>query len=467
MTSQYPGPEVRAWKKGQVLMEIKTHRLAVKGVDGRGEIRPWVSAGIVFVLLNSLGFPGSYTGVFGDMFGKAVEYSSFFIQVFFLLRRVREGSRGLGIIELRKEHAAVYAFLAVVFAVSLAGTSNIREELVSCIRFSVTALFALWMAEHLDVRSFLSHFCCAQVLVLIASVCFALFFSSSDPAVSDPFLPFCGIFGIKNVAARELCLAAVLTALLMRVKKEENDRVGWCLPVLFALQFLLLIMSRGLGALIVCIFTVAVVFAFRGKLRWNLGAAWLVLSVGFLIFALTALPLLEPVLNALGKNATITGRVPLWRRLLEFMQTSHTLTGYGFGHFWRDGQALELLHAGYPEKSFLGNVTSGAHNCLLELWLNTGLIGVAAFALLLTAAFRRARDIRFVPYLFCVAFMSFFTILGFTERLWSVYEYVVLFLFYALGLADLERERALPDQEPETGSNAEDAPADSVTGSGE
>ena len=114
-------------------------------------------------------------------------------------------------------------------------------------------------------------------------------------------------------------------------------------------------------------------------MRLPLGWAYIGGSITFLFAALTLMPHLEWFFRAIGKDATLTGRIPLWNRILVVMMNHHTFTGYGYGMFWRDSQAIALIHAGFHEHSFLGTMTTGAHNMLLEFWLNSGLMGIAAF----------------------------------------------------------------------------------------
>ena len=158
-------------------------------------------------------------------------------------------------------------------------------------------------------------------------------------------------------------------------------------------------------------------------------------SVGFLITALTVLPMLDPLLNAIGKDATLTGRIPLWRQIIQVMLSSHTFTGYGFGMFWRDRQAVALLHTAFRRNSFMGTMTTGAHNVLLEFWLNVGLFGIGAYFFAILVSFRQMDRLERADYLFCAVYLMWFMILGWTERSLSTYEYQMLFLFMAMGVA--------------------------------
>ena len=77
------------------------------------------------------------------------------------------------------------------------------------------------------------------------------------------------------------------------------------------------------------------------------------------------MPAFAWIIELLGKDATLTGRIPLWKQIISVMTEHNTFTGFGYGMFWRDPQAVDLVHAAFEDDSFLGNMTSGAHNLLL------------------------------------------------------------------------------------------------------
>ena len=95
----------------------------------------------------------------------------------------------------------------------------------------------------------------------------------------------------------------------------------------------MLILTKNMGSLLVVLIALGYIFFYirqKKKKRLPLCLLFIVLSIGFLFFALTILQMLEPFLNSLGKDASLTGRVPLWQRAIEVMQNNQTLTGYGY-----------------------------------------------------------------------------------------------------------------------------------------
>lgn len=118
------------------------------------------------------------------------------------------------------------------------------------------------------------------------------------------------------------------------------------------------------------------------------GRSWLVhlvlgtLAVGGL-FAFVFLDAYAYVVEALGRDATLTGRTELWDEVIKL--TPHSWFGAGFESFFL-GDRLTYLWNKYwwhPNE---------AHNGYLEIYLNLGWIGVGLLGLLVVAGYRNVVD---------------------------------------------------------------------------
>jgi exopolysaccharide production protein ExoQ len=117
--------------------------------------------------------------------------------------------------------------------------------------------------------------------------------------------------------------------------------------------------------------------------RSSLIIAGLLLSVGVLAAGVGIL-FLPQVLNALGRNATLSGRTEIWNLVLVSIG-KRPLLGYGFYAFW-------LGLRGESARLIVGTnwVFGYAHNGILEIWLQLGLAGVGLFFITLFQATRNA-----------------------------------------------------------------------------
>src|SRR4029077_8594195 len=133
------------------------------------------------------------------------------------------------------------------------------------------------------------------------------------------------------------------------------------------------------------------------------------------------------MVEALGKDPTLTGRTQIWRLLLGLH--TNPWIGTGFESFWL-GPRLEKMYAALPNLPI-----NTAHNGYLEVYLNLGWIGICFIALLLVTGYTRIiAGIRrnsqtaslFLGFFLCTLFYSF------TEAAFRLMSVAWVFLLLAI-----------------------------------
>ena len=158
--------------------------------------------------------------------------------------------------------------------------------------------------------------------------------------------------------------------IVSEAEEEKNLSPFWLAAIAF--QGILLLMAKATGALLISMLLPMYFLVFRKlrDLRLPLGWLYVAGSVGFLVFAFTILPLFAPLLESMGKDATLTGRTELWNGIYKFMQQHNMLTGYGYGQFWMNKSNVKKLHLMYNHKSYFSRMSTGAqqpdHGTLAE-----------------------------------------------------------------------------------------------------
>lgn len=184
-----------------------------------------------------------------------------------------------------------------------------------------------------------------------------------------------GIFMHKNVLGWVASVTVMLGLAARLDAGRAMRRSGLALIVTGSLGALL---STSATAMITAVTAVFVFLAVRMVTRRRgaarLAAKLLLLSSVTLILSALVLGLL-PLLELLGKDATLTGRVPLWE-LARAEIAGHPLLGHGYGVFWSEANPAAWL---IWEK--LGWQAPHAHNGYLDLLLGTGAAGLALFVL--------------------------------------------------------------------------------------
>lgn len=407
---------------------------------------------VVCTFLFSFGFPGKLANFFGgDRVSMLLQYALFAIQIVFMLLSSGDNVMDIKLVDQKKEFTPIYLLLGVFFVSSMLVTHDLATQAISCLRFSVTALFALWVVQQYDVRQILTFTCWAQSVIVLLCLMYMLILPSQAFAMFEGERCFIGIFPGKNVCGAQLAFGLSMQSALLRLYMDENRQPPMFFYVILLLQLLMLLMSRAVGSLISGGVPIAYVLLSRGSRgllrRLPIGMLYILGSVGFLIFALNLMPLLEPLLALIGKDATLTGRIPMWQQHVQNMLQSHTFTGYGFAMFWENDLAVEAFHNAFDENSWAGSMTTGAHNELIELWLDVGLIGIAAYFFMIHRSFRRIGHMKEDAYAFCIALMLGIFIKGLTERTHSTASFWTLYLFLSCGLA-LKDQASQPPSPP-------------------
>jgi len=81
----------------------------------------------------------------------------------------------------------------------------------------------------------------------------------------------------------------------------------------------------------------------------------------------------ERVTSALGRTSDLTGRTEIWGRVMSYIPERPVL-GYGYSGFWYGASSKSLT-----VDQVMGTRIMYSHNGYLEIWLDLGLCGLAAF----------------------------------------------------------------------------------------
>ena len=259
-----------------------------------------------------------------------------------------------------------------------------------------------------------------------------------------------GLTGQKNTFGRTLAIGVALLPVAASIGLTSRRR-----PVLIlaAVCLVLVLLARSATALVAAIGAIgigSVLYVALGgrvgrmRLRPELGITFLILAGlagwAFVAFGWTT------ILDALGRDPTLTGRTQLWNWAIG-LSTDRRWLGAGYRAFWIDANTKYFFEAfawntdidGNRSDSFAG--PEHAHSGYVDTLIELGRLGVAALALTIfwaLATLRRAllRGNPQVGFIFAVI-LSFLLIYAITERsilqqsedLW--FFFTALFLYAA------------------------------------
>jgi exopolysaccharide production protein ExoQ len=230
---------------------------------------------------------------------------------------------------------------------------------------------AIGAVRAVDRDDLIDVFSLACVLCAVASLLWQ-FGMPPQPAVNGVEPDFAGIFTQKNVLG-QVMVGGVLGALHgMRARKTHFWYI--CIITLCTGVAVLTQSSTAMVAI-----AALLCFDFLGRLYFKGGGSraisiFLFVSCFFALFWLSANE--DLIWQFLGKDATLTGRTELWSHVIDSIG-DRPLFGWGFAAFWVPGNPVAMQ---------IGDAVNwtvvSAHNGLLGLLLDTGIVGASFFIFL-------------------------------------------------------------------------------------
>lgn len=395
----------------------------------------------VFAVLVSLGFPGQFTGIYGDRLQDIMGYAAFFLEIFAMLFSSGNSWMEIRVVDLEKKYASLYLFVGVIFVCSMLVTRYPSLQFITCTRLTVTLFFAIWLQKQFRFERLLELLCTAQAIFVLLILYFSFRYPRGAFENGEVLTgAFTGLYTTKNTCAAELVFGILIMTVLIRERRKKWESYGgWV--IFWAVQIVMLFMCQATGPMI-CMLLVFSLLFIPSRVRFPAGWLFVSCSILFLFLTLTLMPAFTWFFEAIGKDATLTGRIPLWNQIIDVMLSHNTFTGFGYGMFWRDPEAYALIHAGFEENTFLGTMTSGGHNMLMEFWLNSGLLGIAALFTAILHSTRRVEELPENEYLFCCMVLTYLMTNGFTERcLGGNFDYKTLAFLLMLALCSRYADR--------------------------
>jgi exopolysaccharide production protein ExoQ len=237
----------------------------------------------------------------------------------------------------------------------------------------LTTLFALFLVSRLDARAIVNGLLVALLLYCVGSVFLILFVPSigvhtaSDTRFFEHIGAWRGLSPFKNDFGRIVALAGVV--FIVAGFTRASGRVLYLIATLLAAALVAGSKSaQSITLFIICAAAVFYIVTLR-RLSPQSRSAVVVLTIpAVLLMYLVADTAISWILEALGKDPTLTGRMNIWPAVVAAMH-DNLLLGGGYGTGW------EVLVNNYM-KQVLGREIGHAHNGYLNLIVDLGVVGL-------------------------------------------------------------------------------------------
>jgi O-antigen ligase len=244
--------------------------------------------------------------------------------------------------------------------------------------YCIDTLFAFYLVLKFDTEEILSLVMMGGVSVSVVCLILVFFFPQYGTLHGGAWR---GMFGDRTQAAK--CFVFLLSPAIIFRRRSFSYRH----MIYIALLSLMIFMEYAMTARILLLVYIALMASISVSSKFGRRSSLLIIGMFLAAAALLVcigLPFFPRLLEGMGKNATLTGRIPIWTALLRSI-AKRPLLGYGFYAFWlgmKGESANEILAANW--------VYGYAHNGYLEICVQLGLVGLAVFFVTLFQAIRNA-----------------------------------------------------------------------------
>jgi exopolysaccharide production protein ExoQ len=295
------------------------------------------------------------------------------------------------------------AFVSICWSFQPAITSRKATAL------AMSALFGAYLAMRHSLREQLRLLAWTCAMIITLSFVFGLF--GIGTPVNGPDSGWFGVFVHRNALGRMMVFSTIVLVVFSRVYKEWKLQAS--LGILSSLVLLLLSTSKGsiiYLTILLCLFLLLP--GLRGKWSKVLGIVMCGSISGIAVLYLV-ITHFDAFTAMLGRDTNMTGRIPMWIAS-AIMALQRPWLGYGYSAFWlgTEGPSIGVWR-------LMDWEAPHAHNGLLNLWLDLGLVGVGVFLtgffLSVRRAFHNLRAEATPEAVWPFMFLAFFFVTNLTE----------------------------------------------------
>lgn len=348
---------------------------------------------------------------------------------------------GRQFVRVASRQPAILAFITWS-ALSVAWSDDPQLSLRRILGLICTMAMGFFLGMKFEMRELLRLLAWTMAIAMIASIIGAVFFPSFG-VMASMYGAWRGVFSHKNELGHEMGMAII--AFICLFWESWDNRPIYL--VLLTLSVVLLLFSKSVSAIIVTGLTLFIWLYRALRLRPAQRVAFIaIVLLAGLAGGVFVQSRMDSILATMGRDTTLTGRVPLWQLSAEAI-LKRPMLGAGWDAFWpgTGGDYIRSLsHWAVPH----------AHNGFLEMALNIGLVGLAIFLICNLDCYRRAlrygKDARKPLHLWPILFYSFTILFYFTEAPPVDRHSLSFVLFCAISVSMTEARRVeAMEHEPE------------------
>jgi len=304
--------------------------------------------------------------------------------------------------------------------------------------------FGLYFAARFSLKEIVELVALTLFLGAIVSTVCAIGVPSIGMHIADEHAgAWKGIYNYKNQFGSTMNIMCLTFFAL----PKDNSKIYKYLGI--SLSIFLMLLSTSKTSLVICLLLILIILFYK-KYRWKGRLSVILLNIGTLIigcFTIFIFTYWVELLTGLGRDATLTGRTPIWGVMISRLIEKPFL-GYGCGAFFAP-KSPYAFEAGQALKT--GWIAPSGHNGFLDLALDVGLIGLVLFLTLYFTNFISALKRAYATFnsedFFPLAYLIFLAMNNVTESLLLGYNNIHWTLFVTVCILLNQKESIIEESE--------------------
>ncbi|WP_016952923.1 O-antigen ligase [Anabaena sp. PCC 7108] len=283
--------------------------------------------------------------------------------------------------------------ISLLLLVMIAVLSNLWSEAIDVTSIQSrsllrTTFFAAYLASRYSPRELISLLSSTISISIITSFAASIAIPSFGTGVVNGKLTWKGIYAFKQYLARFMAIGSLV--FLMKILDKKYNT--WLAFLGLVSSLILILQSQSKTALILFIFSLLVLPIFT-ILKQSAGIRLISLLIFATIFSsivtIISLNLEFILVDLLGKDMELNGRIPVWTLVIE-KALERRWFGYGYAAFWYSDEAYYIVKNSWASLS-VGNEVSRfhSHNGFVDLFTQLGFVGLGLFIINLINLFNR------------------------------------------------------------------------------
>lgn len=327
------------------------------------------------------------------------------------------------------QNKEIFIFIVVLILITIIGNNDFKTNIINIFQLIITITYAFSIINQFSDGEKIKIILYSFLIIMIINYYFIFKYPVEAVQFSDGrFIEWNGSFSHKNICGAVMALGCLFSSIIF-IEKKDFKKISL---MVILLGFYCLLKTQSMTGLCIYIIPLILIYIIKFVKKFNIANILLFMQSIFYLIILYGQEANNIFKQLFNRDLTLTGRTNIWNASIYAIKFK-PFWGYGYGSFWNNEENLNIIYYLDYTHHFMG-----AHNGLLDLILQIGIIGLLSCLVLLfiipcyklkKSMQSNTKDINnHINYAFYIYILLYFI----SERSFFPSDYQTLFLFMSI-----------------------------------